>query len=235
MTDDFKNKIERLLDEPDETPVAGASADRLRARLSATLSEGLENAAVPASDTNPATLAAFIDGRLTGEAREKFARALALEPNLRADMESAADLVSSVSENPVQVPKHLMARAAAQFAPDPPRVVETRSRWSFSFADLLPRQRIALAAVAVLAVMLAIPAGMMFKGGGSGEPELSGVSDADLLAARVKACKDKQAKEAEQAKASNTATPAAPKTTDGSKPRDPCDPAELKKDGAKKK
>lgn len=235
MTDDFKNKIERLLDEPDETPVAGAPADRLRARLSATLSEGLENEAVPASDADPATLAAFIDGRLTGEAREKFARALAREPNLRADMESAADLVSSVSENPVQVPKHLMARAAAEFAPEPPRVVGMRSRWSFSFADLLPRQRIAIAAVAVLAVMLAIPAGMMFKGGGGGEPELSGVSDADVLAARVKACRDKLAKEAEQAKASNTATPAAPKTADGSKPRDPCDPAELKKDGAKKK
>ena len=238
MTDDFKNKIERLLDEPDEAPVAGAPADRLRARLSATLSEGLENASVAASDAdagNPALVAAFIDGRLTGEAREKFARALAREPNLRADMESAADLVSSVGESPVPVPKHLMTQAAAQFAPEPPRVVETRSRWSFSFADLLPRQRVALAAVAVLAVVLAIPAGMMFKSGGGGEPELSGVSDADLEVARVKACKDKVAKEAEQAKASKTAAPAAPKAADGSKPKDPCDPAELKKDGAKKK
>ncbi len=52
MTDDFKNKIERLLDEPDEAPVAGAPADRLRARLSATLSEGLENASVAASDAD---------------------------------------------------------------------------------------------------------------------------------------------------------------------------------------
>jgi anti-sigma-K factor RskA len=235
MTDDFKNKIERLLDEPDETPVAGAPPDRLRARLSATLSEGLDDAPVAASDVDAASVAAFIDGRLTGDAREKFARALAREPNLRADMESAADLVSSVGENPMQVPKHLMARAAAQFAPEPPRAVETRSRWSFSFADLLPRQRVALAAVAVLAVVLAIPAGMMFKGGGGGEPELSGVSDADLEAARVKACRDKVAKEAEKAKTSNTAAPAAPKTADGSKPKDPCDPAELKRDGAKKK
>ena len=89
-------------------------------------------------------------------------------------------------------------------------------------------QRVALAAVAVLAVVLAIPAGMMFKSGGGGEPELSGVSDADLEAARVKACKDKVAKEAEQAKASKTAAPAAPKAADGSKPKDPCDPAELK-------
>ena len=202
--------------------------------MSATLSEGLGDASVAASESdagNPASVAAFIDGRLTGEAREKFARALAREPNLRADMESAADLVSSVGENPVQVPKHLMAQAAAQFAPEPPRVVETRSRWSFSFADLLPRQRVALAAVAVLAVVLAVPAAMMFKGGG-GEPELSGVSDADLEAAQVKACRDRLAKEAEQAKASNTA-PAAPKTADGAKPKDPCDPAELK--GAKKK
>jgi hypothetical protein len=235
MSDKFKSEIERLLDEPAEPQNPGAPADRLRARLAATLSEGLGDAQVSASDAaNPASMAAFLDGRLTGEARDKFARVLADEPGLRADMESAADLVSSVTESPLSVPKHLMARAAVQFAPEPPRVVETRSRWSFSFADLLPRQRVALAAVAVLAVMLAIPAGMMFKGGGGGEPELSGVSEADLLAAKVKACKDKQAKEADQAKASKTAPPAAPKTADG-KPKDPCDPAELKKESAKKK
>ena len=106
--------------------------------------------------------AAFIDGRLTGEAREKFARALAREPNLRADMESAP--ISSARSARVRAgAKHLMTQAAAKFAPEPPRVVETRSRSSFSFADLLPRQRVALAAVAVLAVVLAIPAGMMFQ------------------------------------------------------------------------
>lgn len=237
MTDNFKSEIERLLDEPAGTPVAGQPSDRLRARLAATLSEGLGDARVASSDSaaGPAAAAAFIDGRLTGSAREEFASALAQDPNLRADMESAAEFVTSVADNPSPVPKHLLARASAQFTPEPARVAETRSRWSFSFADLLPRQRIALAAVAVLAVVLAIPAGMMFRGGGGGEPELSGVSDADLEAARVKACRDKLAKEAEQAKASKTTVPAAPPAADGAKPKDPCDPAELKRDGAKKK
>jgi hypothetical protein len=240
MTDNFKSEVERLLDEPAEPPVAGKPSDRLRARLAATLSEGLGDASVAPSDPaagNPASVAAFIDGRLTGSAREKFASALAQDPSLRADMEAAADLVTEIADSPAQVPKHLLARASTQFAPEPPRPAAARSRWSFSLADLLPRQRMALAMVAVLAVVVAIPAGMMINsrlGGDGGEPELSGVSDADLEAARVKACRDKMAKEAEKAGASKTAAPAAPKMADGSKPKDPCDPAELKREGAKK-
>lgn len=235
MTDNFKSEIERLLDEPAEPPVAGAPSDRLRARLAATLSEGLGDAPVASSDPaagNAASVAAFIDGRLTGDAREKFASVLAQEPNLRADLESAADLVYSIADSPAQVPKHLLARASAQFAPEPPRAVEARSRWSFSLADLLPRQRLALAMAAVLAVVIAIPAGMMFKGGGGGgEPELSGVSDADLEAARVKACRDKQEKEAKAAKEGKVPS----KETSANTPaqKDPCAPLEPK--GAKKK
>src|SRR5438105_3021319 len=112
MTDNFKSEIERLLDEPAEPPVAGAPSDRLRARLAATLSEGLGDAPVASSDPesgNPAAVAAFIDGQLTGDAREKFARVLAQEPNLRADLESAADLVTSIADSPAQVPRHLLA------------------------------------------------------------------------------------------------------------------------------
>jgi hypothetical protein len=110
--------------------------------------------------------------------------------------------------------------------------VEARSRWSFSLADLLPRQRLALAMAAVLAVVVAIPAGMMIKGGGGGgEPELSGVSDADLEAARVKACRDKQEKEAKAAKEGKVPS----KETSANTPaqKDPCAPLEPK--GAKKK
>jgi hypothetical protein len=235
MTDNFKSEIERLLDEPAEPPVAGAPSDRLRARLAATLSEGLGDAPVASSDPdsgNPAAVAAFIDGRLTGDAREKFASVLAQEPNLRADLESAADLVHSIADSPAQVPKHLLARASAQFAPEPPRAVEARSRWSFSLADLLPRQRLALAMVAVLAVVVAIPAGMMIKGGGGGgEPELSGVSDADIEAARLKACKDKQEKEAKAAKEGKA--PSKEAAANAPAQKDPCAPPEPK--GAKKK
>jgi hypothetical protein len=236
MTDNFKSEIERLLDEPAEPPVAGAPSDRLRARLAATLSEGLGDASVASSNPdpgNPAAVAAFIDGRLTGDAREKFASVLAQEPNLRADLESAADLVHSIADSPAQAPKHLLARASAQFAPEPPRAVEARSRWSFSLADLLPRQRLALAMAAVLAVVVAIPAGMMINSrlGGGGEPELSGVSDADIEAARLKACKDKQEKEAKAAKEGKA--PSKEASANAPAQKDPCAPPEPK--GAKKK
>ncbi len=72
-------------------------------------------------------------------------------------------------------------------------------------------------------------------GGGGGEPELSGVSDADTEAARVQACKDKMKKDAEKAGASKTAAPATKETSDGSKPKDPCDPPAPNRDGAAKK
>jgi len=231
MTDQFKREIERLLDEPAEP--AGASSDRLRSRLSATLSEGLGDASVPA-ENNPAAMAAFIDGQLTGAARDKLAGALAQDPGLRADMESAADLASSVAGSPMKAPKHLLARASAEFAPAPPRPAEPARRWSFSLADLLPRQRLAVAMVAALVALVAVPAGMMINsrlGGGGGEPELSNVSDADIEAARVKACREKLKKDAEKA---GTKT-AAPPASDGSKPKDPCDPPEPKRDGAVKK
>lgn len=240
MTDNFKHEIERLLDEPAEPPVAGRPSDRLRSRLVATLSEGLGDASGASSGPdagNPAAVAAFIDGQLTGAARDQFAAALAQQPSLRADVESAADLVQAITDSPAQVPKHLLARAGAQFAPAPPRPAAARAGWSFSFADLLPRQRLALAMVAAMVAVLAVPAGMMINsrlGGSGGEPELSGVSDADIEAARVKACRDKLKKDAEKAGTSKTAAPAAKDTADGSKPKDPCDPPEPKRDGAKK-
>jgi hypothetical protein len=236
MTDRLKREIERLLDEPGEAPGAGQKSDRVRSRLAATFSEGLGDASVAALDAdagNPAAVAAFIDGQLTGAAREEFASALARQPALRAELDSAADLVSSSADSPVQVPKHLLARAGAQFAPAPPRATEARSRWTFSLANLLPRQRLALAMAAVLAVLVIIPTGMMISsrfGEPGGEPELSGV-EPDTEAARLQACRDKL-KDAQTGEKSKTAMPA---SKDGSKPKDPCDPPEPKGNGAAKK
>lgn len=240
MTDHLKREIERLLDEPGELPVAGQPSDRLRSRLAATISEGLGDASVAAPDLdagNPAAVAAFIDGQLTGGARDKFASVLAQQPSLRADVESAADLVYSIADSPVEVPKHLLARAGVQFAPVPPRQAEARSRWRFALADLLPKQRLTLAMVAVLAVIVAIPAGMMISsrlgGPSGGEPELSGVTEPDAEAARLQACKDKLS-DAQKGEKAKTAVPAAKEASDGSKPKDPCAPPEPG-DGAAKK
>jgi hypothetical protein len=231
MTDRIKREIERLLDEPGEAPAAGQGSDRVRSRLAATFSEGLADPSAAASDGdagNPAAVAAFVDGKLTGAARDRFASALAQQPSLRADVESAAHLVSSVADSPAEVPKHLLARAGAQFAPAPPRpATQVRSRWTFSLADVLPRRRLVLAMAAVLAVIVIIPTGMMISdrfGEPGGEPELSGV-EPDTEAARLQACRDKL----RDAQKSKTAVPASKEeASDGPKPKDPCDPPEPK-------
>src|SRR5689334_22064958 len=121
MTDDFKREIERLLDEPGERPDS-AAAQRLRARLTATFPEALDESARSGADAaDAATAAAYIDGQLSGRAREEFAAALARQPDLRADVEQAAGLVYSAADKPVEVPKALLARASATFAPAPPQ------------------------------------------------------------------------------------------------------------------
>jgi hypothetical protein len=239
MTDKFKNEIERLLDEPTER-AAPAAPDRLRARLAATFSEALDQSSTVAGDTvNPATIAAYIDGRLTGQAREEFAAALARQPNLRADLDQAADLAYSVADQPAQVPKALLARASAAFAPAPPRPAAPQARWSLSlaFASLLPRQRLALAAVAALTLIVAVPAGLVISGKfgrSGGEPELSSVEDQqDSAAKRLKECKEKAAKDAKDSKSASAAkTPAKDgkdaKDVKDVDVKDPCDPANLK-------
>jgi len=235
MTDDFKREIERLLDEAGEG--ASAPPDRLRARLSATFSQALDETARTSVDAaNPATAAAYLDGTLTGAAREKFAAALAQQPSLRADLEQAADIVTSVAGQQVGVPKALLARANAAFAPAPPRPAE-RAGWSLStaLASLLPRQRLALAAVAAAALLIAVPAGLIVTGKigkSGGEPELSGVEDPkDEVAKRVQECREKLAKDAKDKSAGMSKEVV--KDTARKDGKDPCDPANFK-DGAKK-
>jgi hypothetical protein len=230
MTDSFKREIERLLDEPGELPGADRASKRLRSRLSATLSEGLGDVSAAPSDfdaTDFASIAAFVDGRLTSGAHDKFANALVQQHGLRADVESAAELVHSISESSLEVPKDLLARAGAQFAPAAPRPTESRSRWNFSLSALLPRQRMALAMVAALVAVLAVPAGLMIGGrfgvsGGGGEPELSAVSEPDVDAQR-KACKEKEKADAAKAEKLKPAVPVSKEAADKSKAKDPCD------------
>jgi hypothetical protein len=228
MTDALKNKLERLLDEP------GAPADALRSRLAATLSEGLGDEQVPSSDsgmTDPASVAAFIDGELTGAEREKMLAALTRQPRLRADIESAAELVSAAASHPSEVPKALLARAREQFAPVAPPAPERSASWSLSLAALFPRRRLAFAALAALAIIVAVPAGLIIGGrvGGGGEdPELSSVNEPDSPAQR---CKDKAKEAAKDAgkSAKTTAKPADPAA------KDPCDQLAPGKDGSARK
>jgi hypothetical protein len=235
MTDSFKREIERLLEEPDGQP----EADRhlLRARLAATLSEGLDEAKA-ASSSRPdlgdiGSIAAFIDGRLTGDVRDEFVTALAERRGLRADVASSTALVQAVASNPVQVPKHLMARANAQFAPAP--VVRLESRWRLDLSAFLPRRRIAWAMVAALALIVATPAGLMLSGRyggpqGGGEPELSSVPAPELSSAPAdetpkdqKSCEEKLKEKAEKAKTGPSERSPASAQAPKDDQHDPCD------------
>lgn len=238
MTDDFKNRIERLLDEPGEGPASG-TPDRVRTRLAVTFSEALEETARAGDTIDPATMAAFIDGQLTGAAREEFAGALARQPDLRADLEQAADLAFSAADKPTQVPKALLARASAAFAPAPPQAAAAQARWSLAEAlsSLLPRQRMALAAVTALVLVVAVPAVLVVSGkfgGTGGEPELSSVEDQEI-AKRVAECREKADKDAKAGKpAGMTKDAAKSPAKDAKDAKDPCDPANLKEGSAKK-
>lgn len=211
MNRDLKREIERLLDDP----AAGETANLLRARLAATLSEGLSapDASAEANEMDTASMAAFIDGRLTDAERDTVAATLARHPGLRHDLESAAALVSSVADAPVEVPGHLMARAGAQFAPAAPRPTE-RPRWQLSW--LLPRRRMALVAAVALAVIVIAPASLMISSWlqphVNGEPDLTSAPDDDDDS-QAQSCEDKtKAKPAAEQPKSDSAAPAAEQT-----------------------
>jgi hypothetical protein len=224
MSDQLKNKIEHLLDEPGDTPPE--AADALRARLAATFAEGLESAAVSSAGSETfdiAAIAALVDDKLTGAERANLLARLAGEPAARAELESTGELIQSIGECPQEVPKHLLARAQAQFAPPPPAAAaERRWSWTLSLAALFPRQRIAIAALAALAIVLGVPAGLVvLKRGGSGgaEPELTSVSEPEPT---PQSCKDKKQDKKDSIETSK----------DGKKPassvakdKDPCDPS----------
>jgi hypothetical protein len=241
MTDSIKREIERLLDEPGRPPATSQGSDRLRSRLTATLSEGLDDASVTSSEfgvQDIASIAAFIDGQLTGAARDKFTADLAQQQGLRADVESTAALVYSTSDSPLEVPRHLLARAGAQFASAQPPP-QAAARWDFSalLTAFLPRQRIAWAMVAALALIVAVPAGLMINGQSGGpQPELSGVPepvDAVSQQEKDKACEEKL-KEMQKAGKSKPALPDRPPSS-ASTPKDPCDRPTPQRDGSTNK
>ena len=230
MTENIKREIERLLDEPGDRPGTGP----LRARLAATLSEGLETAAPDAPDaeaSDQATLAAFVEGRLAGAERDRFVAALARNQSLRADAESSAALIQSITDNPTPMPKELLARAGALLEPAPrPRRAEPTSRWQL--AAFLPRRPVAWALAAVLAVLVLSPAALYVGGrfGGvqpqtNGEPELTSVPDAedDDPQQPPQACEDKSKPGAKSEAAQSNLPPreiAKPAAPAG---KDPCD------------
>jgi hypothetical protein len=224
MTDDIKREIERLLDEPNGLAATGHARGRVRSRLAATLTEGVGDASLasPKRDAGTASVAAFLDGQLTGAARDKFVVDLA-QPHLRADVEAGAALVDSIADSPLKVPKHLLARASTQFTTAPKPVL--RTQWDLSaLMSLWPRQRLVWAAVAAFVVIVvAVPAGLMITGqsGGGPQPELSSVPEpSEDASQKQKACEEKLKVEKQKAKKENSALPG---ISPSSSSKDPCD------------
>jgi hypothetical protein len=235
MTDSIKREIERLLDEPRDSE----APDALRSRLAATISEGLDG--VPSADADNsdiASMAAFIEGQLEGVERDNFVADLARQPGLRADLESSAALVDAASKGPLKAPAHLLARANAQFAPAP---VPQQQAQGWDLASTLrsifvPRQRVAWALVAALAVIVAVPAGLVirYQTGGGVQPELSGISEPVKETPKPqkdKACEEKSKDEA-KTETQKSATDRSPSSTDA---KDPCDRTAPKRDGVTSK
>ena len=91
--DKLRDHIERLLEDR-----KADRSDDVRARLKADFAEGLGEPGRGATTADdPARTAAFIDGRLSGSEREAFLAELARDPARRADLESAAELVSAMA------------------------------------------------------------------------------------------------------------------------------------------
>jgi hypothetical protein len=167
MSREIEKRVEHILDEE-----RSHAPDRVDARLAATFAEALQDSTgVGASHDDSATMAAFLDGRLSGAELEDFRAALLRDPSLRADLESAAALLESGSGAPPAMPEDLLARAEAEFAPAGPR--PGPSARTGLIATLWPGQGRAWAfAVAALAIAVIGPAALIIGGHGPG-PDLT--------------------------------------------------------------
>jgi hypothetical protein len=168
MSNDIKRRIERLLDEQRDAP------DRIDSRLAATFAEGLrEPAGTTASLDEAALMAAFLEGRLSEIEATDFRATIAADPALRADLEATEALVDSLATDRSDMPKDLLTRAQAAFAPAPAALERTEQSagWSWLVALRPGRTRTLAFAVALIAVVMIGPA-VLLTGGRVGGPDI---------------------------------------------------------------
>ena len=148
----LREQIERLLAEAGDGPRRPDAAGALRARLAATLGEGLEGTAKrhERGDDDPARLAAYLDGALSEAERRIVLAGLADDPARRANLASAAALLSAIESDRQEVPLGLMALAQSTFAPA--GAAAARPRWI-----LRPRAPAIGWAGAALLVLVLVP------------------------------------------------------------------------------
>jgi len=122
MPNNVRDELERLIGEAESSPDAPDSVKLARARLAASLAEGLgaQDAAAALGDTGAddlALLAAYREKHLSEPERTAFVALLARNSNLRADLASGAALLDALeAERPSGVPPDLLTRAKAEFA-----------------------------------------------------------------------------------------------------------------------
>jgi hypothetical protein len=117
--------IERLSHEPAAVPAEDdGRSDRLhalellRAQLSRTISEGLEQGSVAGQwgEIDNAQIAAFLDGSLSQPEWDAVATRLANDPVARAELAAAVALLDDIQAQPAMAPAGLMGRAAGVLA-----------------------------------------------------------------------------------------------------------------------
>lgn len=232
MIEQIKDKVGRLLDERRGKPATAAS-DLAEARLVATFAEGLRDSTPPlsASSDDHSQMAAFIDGRLTEAELKGFTATLARDPGLRVELESTVALVDSVTGTTQAVPKDLLARAAAQFAPGlPSQRVAAPTRLRLAFAR--PRRWQIWTLAAVLAVAVIAPTALLIgdRGTGSGtgdeRPTASPpTNNADSSAPQKPGCEDTRTEQPTAAPSAEVKDrPSKPTAAPSPKDNDPCQP-----------
>ena len=116
MSKHVAQEITRLLADDEGRP--SATRRRAKARLVASIAEGLDRAQIAdlRAGLTDGARAAFFDAQLSPAQRQIVITALSHDPRERAEMSSAAALLDWVDAEPIPLPPGLLARAATTFA-----------------------------------------------------------------------------------------------------------------------
>jgi hypothetical protein len=168
--------IERLSQEPASAPAEDdGRSDRLqtlellRAQLSRSISEGLGQGSVAGQwgEIDNAQIAAFLDGSLSRAEWDAVATRLASDPVARAELAAAVALLDEIQAQPATAPAGLMERAAGVLAASE----QNHQRVSAVSVTPVARYRRSIAwpgfALAVLAVVIAVPTVLKMAGDGA--------------------------------------------------------------------
>jgi hypothetical protein len=193
MAERLSHEIAQLLDEPDGGGHRQARDAFVRARLWASIAEGLDQSSRPeaAGTGDPMRLAALLDHGLSPAERDAMLTALTQDPVGRAELSSAAELLRALDSTPHNVPPRLLARAVEIFDAEPLRGRPAIASWPSARPRRLPSRWI-MGLAAVLLVAVATPTvwlvisdrsdqGSSLPGGGlsdrGSEPTERGISD----------------------------------------------------------